>query len=56
MAFFVMYVANGKALGKWRNHTFANICGVVFIVITLFMCYRNMSSFMTSLATLLGLS
>ena len=56
MAFFVMYVANGKALGKWRNHAFANICGVVFIVITLFMCYRNMSSFMSSLATLLGLS
>ena len=56
MAFFVMYVANGKALGKWRNHAFANICGVVFIVITLFMCYRNMSSFMTSLAALLGLS
>ena len=56
MAFFVMYVANGKALGKWRNHAFANICGVVFIVITLFMCYRNMSSFMSSLVTLLGLS
>ena len=56
MAFFVMYVANGKSLGKWRNHAFANICGVVFIVITLFMCYRNMSSFMTSLAALLGLS
>ena len=56
MAFFVMYVANGKALGKWRNHAFAHICGVVFIVITLFMCYRNMSSFMTSLAALLGLS
>ena len=56
MAFFVMYVANGKALGKWRNHAFANICGVVFVVITLFMCYRNMSSFMSSLATLLGLS
>ena len=43
MAFFVMYVANGKSLGKWRNHAFANICGVIFIGITLFMCWRNMS-------------
>ena len=55
MAFFVMYVANGKHLGKWRNHAFANICGVVFILITLFMCYRNMSSFLTSLQSLLGM-
>ena len=56
MAFFVMYVANGKDLGKWRNHAFANVCGVVSIVITLFMCYRNMSSFLNSLSALLGLS
>ncbi len=55
MAFFVMYVANGKHLGKWRNHVFSNICGVVFILITLFMCYRNMSSFLTSLQSLLGM-
>lgn len=54
MAFFVMYVANGKSLGKWRNHAFANICGVIFIGITLFMCWRNMSSFLTSLQTLIG--
>lgn len=54
MAFFVMYVANGKDLGKWRNHAFANICGVIFIGITLFMCWRNMSSFLTSLQTLIG--
>ncbi len=54
MAFFVMYVANGKDLGKWRNHAFANICGVIFICITLFMCWRNMSSFLTSLQALIG--
>lgn len=54
MAFFVMYCANGKKMGKWRNHIFANVCGVVFIVITLFMCWRNMSSFMSSLQALLG--
>ena len=54
MAFFVMYVANGKSLGKWRNHAFANICGVIFVGITLFMCWRNMSSFLASLQTLIG--
>lgn len=54
MAFFVLYCANGKDLGKWRNHVFANVAGVVIIVITLFMCYRNMSSFLSSLQTLIG--
>lgn len=49
-----MYVANGKSLGKWRNHAFSNICGVIFICITLFMCWRNMSSFLTTLQTLIG--
>ena len=56
MAFFVLYCANSKDLGDLRNHIFANICGVVIIVITLFMCYRNLSSFWTSLMSLLGLS
>ena len=54
MAFFVIYCANGKDLGKWRNHLFANCAGVVIIVITLFMCYRNMSSFLASLQALIG--
>ena len=54
IAFFVLYCANSKVLGKFRNHAFANIAGVVIIVITLFMCYRNMSSFMTNLFELLG--
>ncbi|MFR3092818.1 MAG: hypothetical protein ACLTMP_14705 [Eggerthella lenta] len=54
MAFFVLYCANGKDLGKWRNHIFANCAGVVIIVITLFMCWRNMSSFLASLQTLVS--
>lgn len=54
MAFFVIYVANGKDLGKFRNHLFANCAGVVIIGITLFMCWRNMSSFMTTLSKLIG--
>lgn len=51
MAFFVLYCANGKDLGKWRSHIFANCAGVI-IVITLFMCWRNMSGFLASLQTL----
>ncbi len=54
IAFFVMFCANGKDLGKWRNHTFANICGVLIIVLTLFICYRNFSSFLSSLQALIG--
>lgn len=55
IAFFVIFVANGKDLGKWRNHTFANIAGVVIIALTLFICYRNFSSFLTSLQKLIGM-
>lgn len=54
MAFFVMFCANSKVLGKYRNHAFANICGVVIIAVTLFMCWRNMTNFMTSLQALIG--
>ncbi len=55
MAFFVMYCANNAKLGALRNHTFSNICGVIIIIITLFMCYRNMSNFITSLSNLIGM-
>jgi len=54
MAFFVIFCANGKDLGKWRNHAFANCCGVIIIIITLFICYRNMGSFITSVSKLIG--
>lgn len=54
IAFFVIYCANGKDLGKFRNGWFANIAGVVIIIITLFLCYRNMSIFLTSLQNLIG--
>ncbi len=54
IAFFVLFCANGKDLGKWKNHVFANCAGVIIIVITLFMCYRNMNSFLTSLQALIG--
>lgn len=54
MAFFVLFCANGKDLGNWRNHIFANCAGVVIIIITLFICFRNMSSFIASVSKLIG--
>lgn len=54
IAFFVVFVANGKHLTKYRNHWFANVMGVLIILITLFICYRNLSSFATSFMALIG--
>ena len=39
---------------KERNHAFANCAGVVIIIVTLFICFRNMSSFITSVSKLIG--
>ncbi len=55
IAFFVMFCANSKTLGKYRNHIFANAAGVVIIAITLFICYRNLNSFFASLQKLIGM-
>lgn len=54
MAFFTIYCANGADLGTWRNHAFANTAGVVIVIVTLFICFRNMSSFITSVSKLIG--
>lgn len=54
MAFFVLYCANGKDLGNLRNHWFANTLGIIFILLTLFICYRNMTSFISSVSTLIA--
>jgi Mn2+/Fe2+ NRAMP family transporter len=54
MAFFTIYCANGADLDKWRNHAFANTAGVVIVIITLFICFRNMSSFIASVGKLIG--
>lgn len=55
IAFFVVFCANGKDLGKFKNGIFANVAGVVIIIVTLFICYRNFSSFLTNLQALLGM-
>lgn len=54
MAFFVMYCANKGNMGKLKNRLFANIAGIVIIAVTLFICYRNLTSFFTSLKALIG--
>lgn len=54
MAFFTIYCANGADLGNWRNHAFANTAGVVIVIVTLFICFRNMSSFIASVGKLIG--
>lgn len=54
MAFFVMYCANKKSMGKLKNHIFANVAGVVIIGVTLFICYRNLTSFVASVQKLIG--
>ena len=41
--------------GQVQNHAFANIAGVIIIVVTLFICYRNMTNFLTSLQALIGM-
>ena len=55
IAFFVVFCANGKDLGKYKNGIFSNVAGVVIIIVTLFICYRNFSSFLTNLQALLGM-
>ena len=54
IAFFVLLIANSKDLGKYRNKIFANVAGVVIIIVTLFLFYRNGSAFLAGLQTLLG--
>lgn len=54
MAFFLMYCANHASLGKFKNHVFANAAGIIIILITLFICYRNITSFWASLQKLIG--
>lgn len=55
IAFFVVFCANGKDLGKFKNHAFANTMGVIIILITLFICYRNLNSFASSFMSLIGM-
>ena len=54
MALFVLYCANGRGLGTLRNGVVANVAGIVIIAVTLVLCYRNMSSFLSSLGALLA--
>lgn len=54
MAFFVLVCANAADLGTFRNHVFSNIAGVVIILITLFIAYKNLSAFAASVMKLIS--
>lgn len=54
MAFFVLVCANAADLGSFRNHVFSNIAGVVIIIITLFIAYKNLSAFAASVMKLIS--
>lgn len=54
IAFFVIYCVNSKSMGKYKNGIISNILGVVIIIVCCFICYRNFSSFLTSLQALIA--
>ena len=54
IAFFVIYCVNSKSMGKYKNGIISNILGIVIIVVCCFICYRNFSSFLTSLQALIA--
>lgn len=54
IAFFVIYCVNSKSMGKYKNGIISNILGVIIIVVCCFICYRNFSSFLTSLQNLIA--
>ena len=54
IAFFVLYCVNSKSMGEYKNGIISNILGVVIIVVCCFICYRNFSSFLTSLQALIA--
>lgn len=54
IAFFVMYCVNSKSMGEYKNGIISNVLGVVIIIVCCFICYRNFSSFLTSLQALIA--
>ncbi len=54
IAFFVIYCVNSKSMGQFKNGIFSNVLGVIIIIVCCFICYRNFSSFLTSLQALIA--
>lgn len=54
VAFFVIYCVNSKSMGEFKNGIFSNVVGIIIIVVCCFICYRNFSSFLTSLQALIA--
>lgn len=54
MVLFLLYCTNSSELGEYKNKWWNNVLGLIVLVVTLFICYRNMTSFMNSLMNLLA--
>lgn len=54
IAFFVLYCVNSKSMGEFKNGILSNILGIVIIIVCCFICYRNFTSFLTSLQALIA--
>lgn len=54
IAFFLLYCINTKEMGEFKNHIVHNILGIIIIIVCCFICYRNFSSFNSSLQALIG--
>lgn len=54
MALFLIYCVNSKKLGEYKNGVINNILGIIIILVTIAICVKNMTSFITSLQKLLG--
>lgn len=54
MVLFLLYCTNSSDLGKYRNKWWNNALGAVILIVTLLICYRNMTSFVASLTKLLS--
>lgn len=53
IALFLMYCMNHRELGPYKNGLLQNILGALVIVVTLLICFRNLTSFFHSVSALI---
>ena len=54
MACFLMYCMNSDSLGEYKNKSINNILGILIIIVTIVLCFRNMTAFVNSIQQLIG--
>lgn len=54
MAFFLIFCVNSSSLGEYKNKLWNNILGCIIIFVTIIICIRNMTSFISSVQKLIG--